>query len=162
MTNIVSLQDNIDAMDFGTDKFHSCLNKETGEEINAIQNKFDWNNFPDWQQEALASAKKVFDSSHFLPLPSKLDIHEYAVIEKFCTSTDDPKISNELSNLIKGSGAFGRFKNAIHRFGIEDDWYKYRDQVIPSWWRGDTILVALGAYSDPVVKLGAPLPSGAN
>jgi len=137
MTGIVSLQDIIDAMDFGTDQLHSYLNKETGEiitisdeEINAIQNKDDWNNFPIWQQEALASAKKVFDSPRFLPLPSKFDIHEYAIIEQFCYSTDDPKISNELSNLIRGSGAHRRFKDAIHRFGIEDDWYKYRDQAL--------------------------------
>ena len=137
MTGIVSLQDIIDAMDFGTDQLHSYLNKETGEiitisdeEINAIQNKDDWNNFPYWQQEALASAKKVFDSSQFLPLPSKFDIHEYAIMEQFCYSTDEPKISNELSNLIRGSGAHRRFKDAIHRFGIEDDWYKYRDQAL--------------------------------
>ena len=92
--------------------------------------KIDWNNFPDWQQEALASAKKVFDSPHFLPLPSKFDIHEYAIMEQFCYSTDDPKISNELSDLIRGSGAHRRLKDAIHRFGIEDDWYKYRDQAL--------------------------------
>ena len=137
MTGMVSLQDIIDAMDFGTDEFHSYLNKKTGEiititdeEINAIQNKDDWNNFPDWQREALTSAKKVFDSSHYFPLPSKFDIHEYAIMERFCYSTDDPKISNELSNLIKGSGAFRRFIDALHRFGIEDNWYKYRNQAL--------------------------------
>ena len=159
MTGIVSLQDIIDAMDFGTDQFHSYLNKETGEiititddEINAIQNKDDWNNFPDWQQEALASAKKIFDSSHFLSLPSKFDIHEYAIMEKFCNSTDDPKISNELSNLIRGSGAFGRFKDAIHRFGVEEDWYKYRDQALKEiaveWLESNEISYSSAAKGD--------------
>ena len=136
MTVIVSLQDIINAMDFGTDEFHSYLNKETGEivtitdeEIIAIQNENDWNDYPEWQQEALASAKKVLDSSDYLPLPDKFDIQEYAIMERFCYSTENPQISNELSNQIKGSGAFRRFKNAIHRYGIENDWYKFRDQA---------------------------------
>jgi len=33
MIGMVSLQDIIDAMDFGTDEFHSYLNKKTGEII---------------------------------------------------------------------------------------------------------------------------------
>jgi hypothetical protein len=31
-----------------------------------------------------------------------------------------------LLRLIKGSGAFRRFKNAIHSMGVEKDWYQFR------------------------------------
>jgi len=137
MTIIVSLKDIIGAMDFGSDEFHSYLNKETGEivtitdeEINAIQNGDDWNDFPEWQQEALVLAKNVLNSSDYLPLPDQFDIHEYAIMERFCFSITDPKVSDELSSQIKGSGAFRRFKDAIRRHGVENDWYKFRDQAL--------------------------------
>jgi hypothetical protein len=31
---------------------------------------------------------------------------------------------------IRGSGAFRRFKDAIRRHGIEDEWYQFRDQAL--------------------------------
>jgi len=137
MTLVVSLKEIIIAMDFGSDDFHSYLNKDTGEiititdeEISAIQNGDDWNDYPEWQHEALASAQKVRDSSDFLPLPGQFDIHEYAIMEKFCYSVSDQNISNELSILIQGSGAFRRFKDAIRQHGFENDWYRFRDQAL--------------------------------
>jgi hypothetical protein len=137
MTVVVSLKDIIHAMDFGSDEFHSYLNKETGEivsitdeEINAIQNGDDWNDYPGWQQEALSSANNVLNSSDYLPLPGQFDIHEYAIMERFCYSITDPDISNKLSYQIKGSGAFKRFKDAIRWHGVENDWYQFRDQAL--------------------------------
>jgi hypothetical protein len=35
-----------------------------------------------------------------------------------------------LYGLIKGSGAFRRFKDAVHHYGLADDWYKYRDNTL--------------------------------
>jgi len=32
--------------------------------------------------------------------------------------------------LIKGSGAFRRFKNAIHEKGIEKAWYEFRSEAL--------------------------------
>jgi len=51
-------------------------------------------------------------------------------MEKFCLSLNDSEMSETFYNLIKGSGAFGRFKNAIHEYDIADDWYKYRNDVL--------------------------------
>ena len=136
MTVVVSLRDVVNEMDVMSDESHGYLNKETGElvtitdeEINAIENNDDWGDYPEWQQEALVTAKKVLDSSDYLPLPSKFDIHEYAIMERFCYSVENPKLSDELSYQIRGSGAFRRFKDTIHRYGIEDEWYRFRDQA---------------------------------
>ena len=136
MVVVVSLRDVVDEMDVMNDEFHAYLNKETGElvtitdeEINAIENDDDWGEYPEWQQEELAKAKKILDTSDYLPLPSKFDIHEYAIMERFCYSVEDPKLSDELSYQIRGSGAFRRFKDAIHRYGVEDDWYRFRDKA---------------------------------
>ena len=137
MTVVVSLRAIVGEMDVLSDEFHAYLNKETGElvtisdeEIRAIENEDDWAEYPDWQQEALATAKKVLDSRDYVLLPSKFDIHEYAIMERFCGSLEDPKLGDELSRQIRGKGAFRRFKETLYRFGIEDDWYRYRDQAL--------------------------------
>ncbi|GAH05442.1 unnamed protein product, partial [marine sediment metagenome] len=64
------------------------------------------------------------------PLPTKFDIHEYDIMEKLCLSIKDKEVSNTMYSSIKGSGAFRRFKNNIHRYNIQDDWYEYRDAAI--------------------------------
>ena len=137
MTGVVSLRDVVNEMDVMSDESHAYLNKETGElvtvtdeEINAIENEDDWGEYPEWQRAALATVKKVLNTSDYLLLPSKSDIHEYAIMEQFCHSVEDPKLSDELSFQIRGSGAFRRFKDAIHRYSIEDDWYRFRDQAL--------------------------------
>jgi hypothetical protein len=123
-------------MDLMNDEFHAYLNKVTGElvtisneEISAIENDDDWNDYPEWQQESLATTQKVLNSPDYLPLPSKFDIHEYAIMERFCYSIEDPELNNEMVYQIRRSGAFRRFKDAIRRHGIEDEWYAYRDQA---------------------------------
>ena len=40
------------------------------------------------------------------------------------------ELRNELLYRIRGSGAFRRFKDAIHRYGIAEEWYAYREQVL--------------------------------
>jgi len=50
-------------------------------------------------------------------------------MERFCLLYPDGKISEILLQMIKGSGAFRRFKDAIYQHGIEDDWFKYLDEA---------------------------------
>jgi len=51
-------------------------------------------------------------------------------MEEFCWSIKDEGLSNQLYGSIKGSGAFRRFKDNIHRAGIEKNWYAFRDAAI--------------------------------
>ncbi len=137
MTIVVLLRDVVNEMESLSNEIHAYLNKETGElvsimdvEISAIEDGDDMGEDADWQQEAIAKAKQVLDNPDYLPLPSKFEIHEYAIMERFCYSVDDPRLSDELSDQIRGSGAFRRFKTAINRHGIEDDWYRFRDEAL--------------------------------
>ena len=66
-------------------------------------------------------------SDEYIYLPDQYDIHEYRMMEMFVYAIDDERNQIELYNAIKGRGAFRRFKDAIHRLGIQDDWYKFRD-----------------------------------
>ena len=63
-------------------------------------------------------------------MPTKFDIHEYSIMEKFCLSLNNSEMCETFYGPIKGSGAFGRFKNAIHEYDIADEWYKYRNDAL--------------------------------
>jgi Uncharacterised protein family (UPF0158) len=137
MTSAVRLQDVIDEMDAVSDEHHAYLNRQTGEleticneEIRAVEEEHDLADYPDWQQEAIQKTSQVLDSDDYLPLPNKFDIHEYSIIEQFCIQIEDSDLSNELLFQIRGSGAFQRFKHAIHRYDIADDWYRYRQTAL--------------------------------
>ncbi len=69
------------------------------------------------------------DDGDLVPLPSSYDIHEYAIMECFCATVDNLKIAENLFRSISGRGAFRRFKETLRRYGIEQSWYKYRDQA---------------------------------
>ena len=47
-------------------------------------------------------------------------------MEDFCLEIHDRNVAETLRVLIKGSGAFRRFENAIHSMGVEKDWYQFR------------------------------------
>lgn len=51
-------------------------------------------------------------------------------MERFCLFLKDQEVSDSLYHAIKGKCAFRRFKEGIHRFGIADAWYKYRDDAL--------------------------------
>lgn len=68
------------------------------------------------------------DKGKYIALPSKFDIiNEYSMMERFALSVDD-EISDYLQTAIKGRGAFRQFNDGVSRFGIEEDWYEFRDE----------------------------------
>jgi len=84
-------------------------------------------NSPEWEQEMVVKAKEVLESDDYLPLPGKFDINEYHIMEDFCYGMNDDSIRIELLAGIKGRGTFRKFRDAIRRFGIQDQWYEFRD-----------------------------------
>jgi Uncharacterised protein family (UPF0158) len=147
MTSLVRLQDVVDEMESVSDEHHAYLNKQTGElvtigdeEIRAVEQEHDLADYAPWQQEAIQKASQVLDCDDYLPLPSKFDIHEYSMMQRFC---EDAELSDELLFQIRGSGAFQRFKHAIHRYKIAEDWYRYRqtalEQIAIDWLNANDI-----------------------
>ncbi len=137
MSPTVSLQAVVDEMDAASDEAHAYLNQRTGElvtirdeEIGIVERGDDVEDYPDWQRELIQKTREVLDSDDYLHLPGRFDIHEYAIMERFCYSVEDDRLSNELLYQIRGSGAFRRFKDAIHRHGIADDWYRFRQAAL--------------------------------
>ena len=51
-------------------------------------------------------------------------------MERFCSSVEDPDQREQLLNATHGSGVFRYFKDTIHRLGIADHWYRFRDAAL--------------------------------
>jgi len=131
---VIKLSDIVDAMQMQSETMSNYLNKKTGEivpiseeEMDAAENDEPIEDSPEWQEEGIKTAKEILETDDYIPLPSPFDIHEYEIMERFCLSIKDQKISDDLYSAIKGSGAFRRFKDKVQRHGIEQDWYKYQD-----------------------------------
>jgi hypothetical protein len=136
MDHPVSLRNVVEEMQISTDGLHTYLNKESGEivtitdeHIDAVDNGYDLNDYSDWEQEALKQAREVHSSNDYIEFPSQFEIHEYDIMQKFCFSVENQHTRETLLDQIQGSGAFRRFKNSILRYGIEQDWYKFKDQA---------------------------------
>ena len=134
----VSLQFVVNEMDVLDEEWTAYINKKTGElvtvteeEANIVEAEGEDDEFiPDWQRETLPKVREVLESDDFVALPDKFEIHEYSIMERFCLSLPDKGLQDELLHAIRGSGAFRRFKNAIHGKDIQDDWYRFRDQAL--------------------------------
>ena len=135
MAVVISLRDLISEMQMLSDEHRTFLNKVTGEFIIISNDDFrmaesdEADELSEWRDEIIQDAKEVLSSDDYLEIPSKFDIHEYEIMERFCLSVPDVETSDVLLRKIRGSGAFHRFKTTIYRYGIEKDWFKFRDEA---------------------------------
>lgn len=135
----VSLSAVVEAMELQSDMAKAYFNRKTGEfvyvtedDIRAIEEGGPLEDYPEWQRDSIECAREVLNDKEgiYLRLPSKFDIHEWEIMNEFALSLDDAEVSNELYYAMRGSGAFPRFKDAIHEFGVADQWYAYRDGAL--------------------------------
>lgn len=133
MSLSVKLNDVIEALDAAGEEHTHYLDRRTGEifmisndEMEAAEEDELISEYPDWQKEAILKAREILNSENFVALPDQFAIHEYKIMEDFCLAFEDRPVGEDLHRLIKGSGAFGRFKNAIHSIGVEKAWSQFR------------------------------------
>jgi hypothetical protein len=102
--------------------------------------------YPEWQRESILKAREILTSEAFVALPDQFDIHDYKIMEDFCLECQERNVGETLLRLIKGSGAFGRFKNAIHSMDVEKDWYQFRrtelEKLAIQWLEQDDLTYA--------------------
>lgn len=129
----VNLQEVIEAVDLQGDEISHFYDRATGgivmvmgEDIRAAENGRAPDGFPDWQQPQIALAIQILsdDSKRFVELPDRFEVDEYRLMERFALGQPDSEVSEQLAAAIRGRGAFRRFKDAIHRLGVADEWYK--------------------------------------
>lgn len=134
----VKLDDVIEQILFASESNQSYFNKNTGEihlipdEVESfIEFKMEDDFIPEWEKELIPIAKDIQNNpDNYIPFPNQYEINEYSIMEKFCISLDNEELSEIMYSSIKGKGAFQRFKNNIHNYGIADEWYKFKDEAL--------------------------------
>ncbi len=140
----VKLSDIADAMQMQSDEIHQYLNRQTGElisvtdeEISAAEADEPLDDYPDWQRENIMLAGEILGTENYLALPDRFEINEYDMMERFCLALKDENVSAAMLASIKGSGAFRRFKDNLYHYGLDEQWYQYRDnayrEIAKSW-----------------------------
>ena len=136
MAVIVSLREVVDELEALTDESTLYLDRESGElyalgdeearlvEDDAVEE------LPDWLHDEVPRIREVLTVERWLSLPTRFDIHEWAIMDEFARAAEDPAFSDELLTAVHGRGAFRAFKNAVHRRGVQQDWYRFRDSAI--------------------------------
>lgn len=131
----IRLSEIIEALDSQSQEIHPYLNVKTGEIVMLTDRELGFDrDLDDASDESVeddaGSDREVVDSEDYIQLPGQFEIHEYGMMERFSLSLSNASQREALYYSIKGSGAFRRFRDNIHRMGIENDWYKYRDQQL--------------------------------
>lgn len=134
----IKLDDIIEGLESQSFESLAFMSKKTGkvilisqEEQDAAKNDEPLEDYPEWQRDSIKFVKElVAESRDCIQLPTKFDIDEYRIMESFCLSINDTEMRETFYSLIKGNGAFRRFKDAIYEYNIADDWYKYRDNAL--------------------------------
>jgi hypothetical protein len=145
----VKLADVVEHLSLVSDETAVYLNKQTGEFVVlpsddnlGFEDEDDFGEAesgedPDWLEELDEEFKEewklrreILNSSDYIQLPDKFDINEWQIMDDFCRSRKNDRVRDQLLGLIRGKGAFGRFHSAIRNFGIENDWYGFRDAAL--------------------------------
>jgi len=67
-----------------------------------------------------------FEEECWISAPSQLDIDEYSIMEEFADTVTDEHTQELLIVALNGKGAFRRFKDAVSRAGLREEWFSFR------------------------------------
>lgn len=86
------------------------------DKLRAEEEDTDLDEFPEWQRENIKAAVDIISTD------------DYSIMEDFCYSIEDEELREEFLYAIRGNGAFRMFKDKIHQYDLEDQWYDYKYQ----------------------------------
>jgi hypothetical protein len=131
------LKEIVNALEAQTDESRSYFDTLTGEVydvslsmIGAAEDGEEHPDIPEWQQKEWELAQRIVQSDGILQLPTKYEIHEWEIMNRFSQSVKKDAVRDDLLDAIHGPGAFRSFKSALRRHRIEQDWYDFRDQAL--------------------------------
>ena len=89
--------------------------------------------------EPLKLIRAAFDSGSMVALPDRFEIDECDMMRRFAESQTDLNAANMLLIVIRGGGAFSRFKDAVHQMNLAEAWYEFRkrayEEIAIEWCR---------------------------
>ncbi len=138
MAAVVSLREVIEALEMQSDDCVSYLDPDTGEIITVTLEERDLaeeteeslEDVPEWQRQMLPKVRAVLSSDRCLQLPDRFEIHEWSIMDEFAQTRDSERMREDLLDAIHGAGAFRMFRSTIRRLGIENRWYKFREEAL--------------------------------
>jgi hypothetical protein len=130
------LEEVIEALEL-PEGWEAFLDPDSGEIITVTDEEQDYleeedldpEDVPEWQRESLEQARRATESERMLRLPDRFEVHEWEIMRQFARSWPVP-ISTQLEDAIHGSGAFRRFRSAIDRVGLREEWFAFRDETL--------------------------------
>jgi hypothetical protein len=127
----VRLKDIIEGMEFQSDEMTSYFHRPTGRVLTVSDEAFSAAEEDDeeWvEPEELAEARNILaHDEEYVVLPDRFEIDEYRMMQRFALGSRYVEHQDELLRSLHGTGAFRRFKDAVHRLGLADEWYSFRD-----------------------------------
>lgn len=139
MPATVRLDDIVDALEMQFDTSSSFLDRDTGE-VETVSDVLlreaeksgadEEPDLPTWQKQEWEIAKRIVSTDRFQKLPTKFEVHEWAIMEDFSRSVESDRIREELRHAIHGAGAFRNFKDTLRRHRIESAWFAFRAEAL--------------------------------
>jgi len=136
----VKLDDIIEGLELADDLTSFYVDVETGEVCSlteddlllADREETAREDRPAWQREALELARRVRqgEGTRYLALPSKFDVHEWAIMDRFSQTLDDADVRNDLRGGIRGAGAFRMFKRLLSEYDLWDAWNRFKQDEL--------------------------------
>ena len=139
MPATVRLKDIVEALEMQSDETLSFLHLDTGQVQTVSRDlmreaeespKDDELDLPEWQHPEWELVRQIVASSRFIRLPTKFDVHEWAIMRDFADSMESARIREDLQFAIHGAGAFRHFKCTLERYHIEPVWYRFRAEAL--------------------------------
>lgn len=134
------LSDLIEALEFDLPDYDTRYDRETGRLVTVEEAVLRYveegdvealASLAEWHKEEVEIARAILADTggRFIDPPDKFEFHEYRQMERFI-GTVEGAAAEELWRAIKGKGAFRYFKDTLHRLGLQDQWYRYREQAM--------------------------------
>jgi hypothetical protein len=135
----VRIRDFVDALEMQSDEFLSFVDLDSGRvesvtrDLLSMAEEYDDDEEPDlpaWQVREWKLVRKIAFSNRFKRIPTKFDVHEWAIMEEFSNAVESERIREELLDAIDGAGAFRNFKAALGRRRMERAWFEFRADAL--------------------------------
>jgi len=138
MLTTVRLDDIVEALEMQFDESASYLDLDTGQVVTVSKDLLraaedpgdEEPDLPTWQRDEWEIAKRIVSTDRFRELPTKFDVHEWAIMQDFSRSLQSDSIREDLLRAIHGAGAFRNFKDTVRRHGIDSAWFAFRTEAL--------------------------------
>ena len=106
---------------------HEYLPDE-GEEEGEVGEE-DLDDLPDWQLQARAEGREVASNPDWIALLDRFDVNDRDIMVRYARRAR-PAASRDLLDALHGRGAYRRFRDEVHRRGLQKEWDAFRAESL--------------------------------